>query len=93
MSAAVRDIEETAQELVAAGRRLADLALLPSIKASMPQLEHKQRAQVYAGLVGAVIGYMAADLGPDDAETVFRGFSRAFDAIRADQVATAGGLN
>ena len=93
MSAAISDIEATAKELVAAGSRLADLALLPSIKANMPQLEHKQRASVYAGLVGALMGYMAADLGPDDAETVYLGFSGAFDQVRSERIRLAAGLN
>lgn len=67
---------------VEAGANLAEVSLLPSLRFNSPGMTNEQRAQLYAGLMGALLGYMTADLGPDDAETLFHGFNDAFDAAR-----------
>lgn len=71
-----------AGNFVDAGANLAEVSLLPSLRFNSPSMTHEQRAQLYAGLMGALLGYMTADLGPDDAETLFHGFNDAFDAAR-----------
>lgn len=78
---------------MAAGQHMAELVLLPAIRAGLRDLEPAQMRALYAGLLGAVLGYMTADLGPDDAEALHRGGGASFDQVRALLLREAGALN
>lgn len=87
------DKDAEARQLCALGARLGEVSLLPALRLNLPAFEHVQRAQIYAGLLGAVLGYMSADIGPDDAEVVFHGFDNAFNEARAMREQRAKGMN